>query len=372
MPVRRQSRGYVPAGQTKLRYLFREQATFYELTLHLEEQLKRELRQLDQKLLDLPTEEVVARLVERYTLHVPVLDQQHITESEPIQVQMQVPAHSQNRAFFGPGPHFVQATAITINIPFQGDANLLRYSANGFGGNYIDAQMTDNSIVMTYTTEYPDAGAIKREFDARMTQVENALQFVREQAKQFNEKLPRLVRPEVTKQQAILQRNSNLTLGYAKTPAPAQPAAPSPTAANSSAAKQKFDVFLSHASEDKDTIARPLYDALQAEDVAVWFDEAVLKMGDSLSGKIDEGLARCPHGIVIISPSFLAKRWPQRELAGLVAREMAAGKKVILPIWHDIDHATLVQHSPTLADKVAGQSADGIPSLVKMTLDVIR
>jgi hypothetical protein len=51
---------------------------------------------------------------------------------------------------------------------------------------------------------------------------------------------------------------------------------------------------------------------------------------------------------------------------------MAAGKKVILPIWHDINHATLIQHSPTLADKVAGQSTDGIPSLVKMILDVIR
>jgi hypothetical protein len=191
-----------------------------------------------------------------------VLDQQHITESEPVQVQMQVPAHSQNRVFFGPGPHFVPATAITINIPFQGDPNLLRYSANGFGGNYIDAQMTDNSILMTYTTEHPDTGAIKREFDARMTQVENALLFVREQAKQFNEKLPGLIRPEVTKQQATLQRNSNLTLGYARAPRLAQAAAPSPTTVNPSAAKQKFDVFLSHASEDKDTIARPLYGEL--------------------------------------------------------------------------------------------------------------
>ena len=62
-----------------------------------------------------------------------------------------------------------------------------------------------------------------------------------------------------------------------------------------------------------------------------------------------------------ISPSFLAKRWPKHELAGLVAREMAGTKTVILPIWHNIDHATLLAHSPTLADKVAGNSTDGIP-----------
>jgi len=370
MATRRRPRGVV-AGRPRFRYLFREQATFYELTLHLEQKIKQQLRRIDTQLLDLPTEEAVANLVEQYALHVPVLDRDHITESDPVQVQMEVPAHTQNRAFFGPGPHFVAATAITINVPFHGDANLLLYSASGFGGNYIDAQMTDNSIVMTHKSEHPDATVIKKDFDARMMQIENALQFIREQAKQFNDRLPHLVRPEVIKQQAILQRNSNLTLGYGKTPVPAPPVAssaqPSPPAV-----KETFDVFLSHASEDKSAIARPLYEALRAAGVTVWFDEAVLKMGDSLSGKIDEGLARCAHGIVIISPSFLAKRWPKKELSGLIAREMIGGKKVILPIWHDIDEATLVQHAPTLVDKVAGRSTDGVAALTKMILEVIR
>lgn len=146
-------RGFVAAGPPKLRYLFREQATFYELTLHLQQQIKQQLRQIDPQLLGLPNEEAVAKLVDQYTLDVPVLDRDHITESDPVQVQMEVPAFTQNRAFFGPGRHFVPAMAITINIPFHGDANLLRYSANGFGGNYIDAQMTNNSIVMTHTNE---------------------------------------------------------------------------------------------------------------------------------------------------------------------------------------------------------------------------
>lgn len=134
----------------------------------------------------------------------------------------------------------------------------------------------------------------------------------------------------------------------------------------------KYDVFLSHASEDKEAIARPLYEALTAQGVSVWFDEAVLKMGDSLSAKIDEGLVKCDYGLIIISPSFLDKKWPQRELAGLVAREIAGGTTRILPIWHDIDHSALVQRSPTLADRVAGKSIEGIPELVKKILEVIR
>jgi hypothetical protein len=69
---------------------------------------------------------------------------------------------------------------------------------------------------------------------------------------------------------------------------------------------ETYDLFLSHAGEDKAAIARPLFSALTAVGVTVWFDEAVLKIGDSLRRKIEEGLARCRYGIVIISPAFLA------------------------------------------------------------------
>jgi len=120
-------------------------------------------------------------------------------------------------------------------------------------------------------------------------------------------------------------------------------------------------VFLSHASEDKDAIARPLYQALIEAGLTVWFDEAALRLGDSLRRKIDEGLARCNYGVVIISPNFLDKEWPQRELDGLAAREIAGGKTMILPVWHDIAHAAIAQKSPTLADRVAAKSTEGIP-----------
>jgi TIR domain len=134
----------------------------------------------------------------------------------------------------------------------------------------------------------------------------------------------------------------------------------------------RYDVFISHAFEDKDSIARPLYLALQAKGVSVWFDEATLELGDSLRRKIDEGLARCRYGVVILSPKFLAKQWPQRELDGLVARETISGEKAILPVWHDLDASTLARYSPPLADKLAARSAEGIPAIVEKILRVLR
>ena len=355
----------------KRHYLFSEQATVYELTFALQEKLKRELVALPAAaLLNRSAQEASEEIIGQYTLNTPTLDRGNIAELPPQETQIEVPQFTQNRAFFGPGPHYVPATAYSIRIPFAGDANLFRYPTSGYG-LHIEAEVVDGALILTHTTENPDPAVINREFDSRMNQIEQALLFVREQADQWNQRLPGLVKPAIEKRHATLQHNQSVTLGYPKATAPAPPPAPA-TAHPPKSKATRYDVFLSHASEDKETIARPLYEALTAAGVSVWFDEAVLKLGDSLSARIDEGLAKCTHGIIIISPSFLDKRWPQRELAGLVAREVAGGTKRILPIWHDIDHATLVDRSPTLADRVAGRSSEGIPVLVRKVLEVVR
>lgn len=133
----------------------------------------------------------------------------------------------------------------------------------------------------------------------------------------------------------------------------------------------RYDIFLSHASDDKAAIARPLYVALRKARIRVWFDEATLVMGDSLRRRIDEGLARCRFAVVVLSPKFFAKDWPQRELDGLVARENASGEKAILPIWHKVTRSQVARFSPMLADRLAGNSKDGISNLVKKIRNVL-
>ena len=109
--------------------------------------------------------------------------------------------------------------------------------------------------------------------------------------------------------------------------------------------KYEFDVFISHASEDKDFIAVPLADSLSKYGLSVWIDSMQLKIGDSLRRKIDQGLAKSRFGVVILSRHFFAKEWPQKELDALVSRE--DGKtKVILPIWHEIAKDDVVKALP--------------------------
>lgn len=117
-----------------------------------------------------------------------------------------------------------------------------------------------------------------------------------------------------------------------------------------------YDVFISHASEDKELIVRSLAVALMNYGLKVWYDEFSLKIGDSLRQKIDRGLASSRVGLVILSPDFIAKGWTNYELDGIVTRAVS-GEQILLPIWHNITKEQVLNYSPSLADKLARSTA---------------
>jgi hypothetical protein len=116
--------------------------------------------------------------------------------------------------------------------------------------------------------------------------------------------------------------------------------------------KRAHDVFISHASEDKEDIVRPLANALVNEGLDVWYDEFTLRIGDSLRQTIDQGLANSRVGLVVLSSSFVSKGWPNYELDGIVTKAVS-GEQILLPIWHNITKQQVMDFSPSLADKVA-------------------
>lgn len=120
------------------------------------------------------------------------------------------------------------------------------------------------------------------------------------------------------------------------------------------------DVFVSHAGEDKENVARPLADALRDSGWSVWIDQYELTVGDSLNGSINAGLASSRFGVVILSEAFFAKHWTRQELNGLAAREATSRSKVILPVWHGIDQKYLAEVAPMLADRLGVSTDTGI------------
>src|SRR5262245_17516256 len=132
----------------------------------------------------------------------------------------------------------------------------------------------------------------------------------------------------------------------------------------------EYDVFISHASEDKPTVATPLANALEARGLRVWIDRQELKLGDQLRRKINEGLNRSRFGVVILSRAFFSKSWPQEELDALLGRERLDAK-VVLPIRHGLSHDDVRLLHPTLANKLSVSTDGGLDNVAQEIEEVV-
>ena len=124
------------------------------------------------------------------------------------------------------------------------------------------------------------------------------------------------------------------------------------------AADEEYDVFVSHAYEDKESFVDEFVEALRNQELKVWYDMDKLKWGDSMREKIDRGLAKSRYGVVILSPNYIAehKYWTKAELNGLFQVETVNGK-TILPIWHNLTKKQVVEYGPIIADRKAMTTA---------------
>ncbi|GAC1498623.1 MAG: hypothetical protein NVS2B14_12280 [Chamaesiphon sp.] len=137
--------------------------------------------------------------------------------------------------------------------------------------------------------------------------------------------------------------------------------------------RTEWDIFISHASEDKEKFVKPLAIILARAGVKVWYDEFTLRAGDSLMRSIDKGLANSENGIVVISKAFIEKKWPEYELRGLITLEMSGKNNKVIPVWHGVNHDEVMAFSPTLADKLAVDTTrQSIETIALRLIEIVR
>lgn len=133
------------------------------------------------------------------------------------------------------------------------------------------------------------------------------------------------------------------------------------------------DAFICHDSRDKQFVEE-LYTALVKRQAKVWFDKYSLKVGDSLTRKIDEGLRTCHHAILIVSKNLLSnKSWARAEFESLQTRQILSGdKKILLPIWLGVSVEEVKEYSLWLADKFALDGAEEITRIADKLVQVFN
>jgi len=134
--------------------------------------------------------------------------------------------------------------------------------------------------------------------------------------------------------------------------------------------KHEYDVFISYAREDEIEFVEPLAQALRAAGVGVWYDRFKLSWGMSLRQSIDEGLRSARFGIVVLSPHFFAKEWPQLELDAMWGTMTKDNR--LLPIRHGLSTAELEWHSPLLSGILNRSSEHGVEAVVEEFLQLLR
>lgn len=343
---------------------------------------KSEVESLDEKILSQVEDEThTLRILSQVRIDPLRLrfDDAHISTHERMIPGERHPGH---RFFLQDGESYSRQI-IRYHLPFDGDPGLLRCIPNPRIMWTIDVDVSGDEITFDIVNWGGDPDDVKREAEEVFGSLRQQNDHLSKQVDSFNSSAQAQIVQMLTSRREKLKKDSSFVAALGlpvKQPKTTQftfrGSARRPTQGASSSTVDRssslsWDAFISHASEDKEEFVRSLANALAAGGLKVWYDEFTLTLGDSLRRSIDQGLANSRFGIVVLSQSFFSKEWPQRELDGLVAKEISSGK-LILPIWHNVSKEDVAAFSPILADRVAVSSDKGMEHIIKEILAAIK
>ena len=127
-----------------------------------------------------------------------------------------------------------------------------------------------------------------------------------------------------------------------------------------------YHLFISYAGEDTG-VAEELATSLSRSGLQVWYAPFVLRIGDSILGSVDAGLAAASSGVLLISPAFLRKDWTAYEATTLI-RDYIEKRKKVFPVWHNVTADDVRKRWPGLVDVYAVSTSTGMDTVVRQLI----
>jgi hypothetical protein len=312
-------------------YLFANRATIHDVIETQRQQTENYLDGVSSSDFGQSLDALVTEVVGRFRLDVPVIDRARIVQLPNEEADIDV-SGDPYRPFLGDEPYYVKGTAVSIAVPFRGEAALLQFGSSPFNSP-IRGRIVDDTIVLHQTTDQPDAARIRKEFDNTIERIDATLQMVRGPAEEWNRQLPELVRRRLEQRQTKLQQTSSFNLGY---PAPAQQAPAEKT-------KFRSGVFISYSHADAEWLKRlqiHLAPYVRGENLDVW-DDTRIRGGASWAREIEGAIESARVAVLLVTPEFLASDYVASvELPAIVRRAGADITILWIPIRAASFHAT--------------------------------
>lgn len=137
--------------------------------------------------------------------------------------------------------------------------------------------------------------------------------------------------------------------------------------------RYRYDVFISHAYEDKEEIGNALNEELRRQGIKVWYSGNDMKVGQPLSHTIlNHAIPQSKYGVVIFSDHYFKAEWARRELNAMHMQQDRRGYEIILPIWHKVDEDAVKVEFPYLVESFALHSAKGLDHIVAELVKVAQ
>lgn len=133
----------------------------------------------------------------------------------------------------------------------------------------------------------------------------------------------------------------------------------------SNESKGSMPVFISYNHQDEEFVEK-LARALVHQNVPVWRDKWMMKLGDPITGTIQDALEKATFVCIVLSENSLKSKWVEREITASLVRELEEGKLSILPLV--IDDCTLPLF---LRDKVYADFRQDFEGGVRMILNAV-
>ena len=338
----------------------------FDLAANLEAQLSRLKAEVNSSI-KAGNSSKIPIIAEKYKIQPLVLDSQNLTVET---TTAQIPAEYFPNTFFVREGKSYPKDILIFHLPFSGDHNLLRCvpSQRILWAEKIALQ--GNIILFEVIKFSDDVNEIRKKRDEVVNFLIKQANNVNRQIEQYNEAINQAVMETEARTRSQLSKDEEF-LAQLGTPVKTGSIKNSSDDENSQKSTSRvienksmtFDVLICYASEDKRYVVQ-LAKALEESEITVWYDAYQLGWGDDLRPQIDNGLKNSRYGVVVFSKSFLSKKkWTEYELNGLFSKE-EMGKKVILPIWHNIDSKDVAEYSPAFTNRIAKRSND-IPSMVR-------
>lgn len=289
-------------------------------------------------------EELAKEFAEKNALEAPILLEGALSISAQEQ-QVDVAGDFRFGAF-GPGPNYVPGIVVRYFVPFSGDREMFRCAANTRNLSLRPAELRDHELEFAYERPDQEVAATKTEFDRELSQIREALGWLRNDCQTFNASLPAQAREKIIARRARLAEMSQgvqslgvpirsaATALQARRQPPAPPQARTKTQAPMKV--EKYDIALSFAGENRPYVEE-VATGLKTAGVSVFYDgfEKANLWGKNLIDHLAEIYANSRYVVMFISKEYIEKAWTTHERKHAQGRALFAQEEYILPARFD-------------------------------------